>query len=186
MVFANDFHDEDTREDGNIFLDRLTVTDAAGRTVLRREFENLEAPVAPWGRCGEPRYNPSTGGRDHFILWGGYADCAFYIDVTVPSAGLYDVEIVAWSNGHYEQYGDDGYARLSVAADAYQPGDTWYRDMRVPGFGGESAPSSDNSVQWLARKIVADDRFAEATVTFWWPAIMGSEVAEPPEGEGGR
>jgi hypothetical protein len=56
--------------------------------------------------------------------------------------------------------------------------------MRTPGFGDEIAPSSDNSVQWLARRIVADERFAEATVKFWWPAIMGSEVAEPPGDEG--
>ena len=46
------------------------------------------------------------------------------------------------------------------------------------------ASNSDNSVQWLAKKIVADERFAEAAVKFWWPAIMGSEVAEPPEDEG--
>ena len=56
--------------------------------------------------------------------------------------------------------------------------------MRSPGFAGEMAPDPDNSVQWLARRIVADERFAEATVKFWWPAIMGSEVAEPPEDEG--
>ena len=43
------------------------------------------------------------------------------------------------------------------------------------------APNSENSVQWLARKIVADDRFAEAEVEFWWPAIMGNEVAETPK-----
>ena len=176
VIFANDFWDERTREDGQLFLDRLTVTDADGRPILRREFEDLETPVAHWGNCGEPR-------RDHFLLWGGYTECAFYIDVSVPGTGLHDVEVVAWSNGRYEQYGEGGYARLSVAAHAYQPGDTWYRDMRVPGFGGVMAPDSDNSVQWVARKIVADDRFAEATVKFWWPAIMGSEVAEPPEDE---
>ena len=55
--------------------------------------------------------------------------------------------------------------------------------MRPPGFAGEIAPDSDNSVQWLAKRIVADERFAEATVKFWWPAILGSEVAEPPEDE---
>ena len=63
----------------------------------------------------------------------------------------------------------------------YRPGDTWYRDMREPGFNGWIAPDADDSVQWLAEQIVADDRFAEATVKFWWPAIMGVEVAEPPE-----
>ena len=56
--------------------------------------------------------------------------------------------------------------------------------MRAPGFAGAVAPSSDNSVQWLATRIVADERFAEAAVKFWWPALMGSEVAEPPEVEG--
>ena len=183
VVFANDFYDEDTREDGKIFLDRLTVIDTDGRRVLHREFEDLEAPVAHWGRCGERHYNSSTGRHDHFLLWGGYVDCAFYIDVTVPAAGVHDVEVVAWSNGRYAQFGDDGYARLAVAANAYRQGDTWYRDMRSPGFAGIPASSSDNSVQWLAKRIVADDRFAEATVGFWWSPIMGSEVAEPPEDE---
>ena len=56
--------------------------------------------------------------------------------------------------------------------------------MRAPSFAGELAPNPDNSVQWLAKRIVADKRFAESTVKFWWPAIMGSEVAEPPEDEG--
>ena len=63
----------------------------------------------------------------------------------------------------------------------YQYGDTWYRDMREPGFDGEVAPDPENSLQWLAGRIVADDRFAESTVKFWWPAILGVEVAEPPD-----
>ena len=117
------------------------------------------------------------------MLWTGYVGCAFYIDVRVPIAGVHDIEIVAWSNGRFEQFGGDGYARLVVAVNAYRQGDTWYRDMRVPGFAGTLAPNSDSSVQWLARKIVADPRFAEAAVKFWWPALMGSEVAEPPEDE---
>ena len=114
-------------------------------------------------------------------MWSGGVKCAFYVDVTIPTDSIYNVEIVGWSIGQHEQYGEDGYAKLSVEANAYQVGDTWYHDMRVPGFGGALAPNPDNSVQWLARKIVADERFAEATVKFWWPAIMGSEVAAPPE-----
>ena len=65
----------------------------------------------------------------------------------------------------------------------YQEGDTWYRDMRNPGFGGQLAPNPDNTLHWLARRIVADERFAEAAVKFWWPPIMGAEVAEAPEDE---
>ena len=94
----------------------------------------------------------------------------------------YDVEVVAWSNGWDERYyGEDGFAALSVVANAYEEGDTWYRDMRTPGFADAEAPHPDNSVQWLAQQIVSDPRFAEATVQFWWPAIMGSEIAEFPE-----
>ena len=83
-----------------------------------------------------------------------------------------------------KRYGDDGYARLAVIANPYEDGDTWYRDMRVPGFSAEQAPDGQDSLQWLAQQIVDDRRFAEATVKFWWPAIMGSEVAEPPAEEG--
>ena len=68
-----------------------------------------------------------------------------------------------------------------LGAALYKEGDTWYRDMRSPGFDGESAPNPDNSLQWLAERLVADERFGEATVKFWWPAIMGGEVAVPPE-----
>ena len=63
----------------------------------------------------------------------------------------------------------------------YQEGDTWFRDMREPGFGDAVAPSADNSVQWLASQIANDPRFAEATVKFWWQPIMGTEIADPPE-----
>ena len=43
--------------------------------------------------------------------------------------------------------------------------DTWYRDMREPGFAGDEAPcrTPTQSLPWLADRIVADDpRFAEA------------------------
>ena len=63
----------------------------------------------------------------------------------------------------------------------YQEGDTWYRDMREPGFGDASAPSADNSLEWLAGRIGSDPRFAEAAVRFWWPPILGVELARPPE-----
>ncbi len=99
--------------------------------------------------------------------------------------------------GTYQNYGEkfyrDEYGGLDSLAGLYKypedgsntpyrKGDTWYRDMREPGFGGEPAPNADNSLQWLAQKIVADERFAEAAVKFWWPAITGREVASPPEG----
>ena len=98
--------------------------------------------------------------------------------------------------GTYQNYGDNGLFRdRNGGRDAlpnlyrapkdgtvspYQRGDTWFRDMRTPGFGGRTAPSSDNSLHWLADQIVADERFAKAAVRFWWPATMGVELVEPP------
>ena len=98
--------------------------------------------------------------------------------------------------GTYQNYGDMGlYRDRNGGRDAlpnlyrapkdgtvspYQRGDTWFRDMRVPGFNSQIAPSADNSLQWLADQMVADERFAKAAVHFWWPAIMGVELVEPP------
>ena len=177
VMFTNPWSNRETEEGGVVWLDRLTVVDAKGDVLVSREFEDLEVPVVHWGTCGES-YD------DHLVLWWGERQCAIFIDVEVPSDGFYDVEVVAWSNGYYEQYGNDGFARLSVSTSAYQVGDTWFRDMRTPGFNGELAPNPDNSVQWLARQIATDPRFAEATVKFWWPALMGSEVTRPPEDAG--
>ena len=184
VVFSNDFYDADTGDDGTIYLDRLEVRDADGHVLVSHEFEELGPPIAPWGSCGNTQYNPATEREDHLKMWNGGIQCAFYIDVEVPSDGIYDVEAVAWAD-RYEQYGNgqDDFAELSVVIDdyVYHEGDTWYRDMRIPGFAGQEALHADSSLQWLAGHIVADERFAEATVRFWWPAIMGSEVAEPPE-----
>ena len=99
--------------------------------------------------------------------------------------------------GAFQNYGDEGlYRHQWDGLDSlpslykypndgthslYRNGDTWYRDMRQPGFGDEIAPDAANSAQWLAQRIVADDRFAEAAVKFWWPAMMGVEVLDPPE-----
>ena len=165
-----------------VHLDRIRVTDTEGVVVASQEFEDLTPPVAPWGACGEAQRNSSAGGEAYLYMWSGWLPCSISIDVEVPSDGAYNVEIVTWSNDRHER--DDVFAVLAVDVNPYREGDTWYRDMRAPGFADERAPNPDNSVQWLARRIVADKRFAEATVKFWWPAIMGSEVAEPPEDEG--
>ena len=177
----------DAHRRGHVYLDRLNMLDDRGRRVSSLEFEDLDPPLPPgedWeAHCADKPYNPSTGREDYLRLnWGG-RECALRISVDVPTAGVYTAEIVAWSTGRDERYDHDGYARLGVSANGYEEGDTWYRDMRVPGIGGEEAPEGRDSLQWLAQKIAADPRFAEATVKFWWPAIMGSEVAEPPAEE---
>ena len=101
--------------------------------------------------------------------------------------------------GAYQNYGEEGMYRdawggMDSLAELYKDpedgsespyreGDTWYRDMREPGFDGVLAPHADNSMQWLAERIAADPRFAQAAVKFWWPAVLGVEVTPPPEDE---
>jgi len=77
----------------------------------------------------------------------------------------------------------DSYKYPEDGETLYQEGDTWYRDMRTAGFDGSDAPNSENSLQWLAQQIVADDRFATSSVKFWWPAIYGTQALLAPEVE---
>ena len=99
--------------------------------------------------------------------------------------------------GAFQNYGENGAYREAWggldsldglykegAGSPYVEGDTWYRDMRAPGFDGTAVPDAANSLQWLARRIAEDERFAEGTVKFWWPAVLGVPVAEPPEDQG--
>ena len=187
VFFPNDFWREESRTTGTVFLDRLRLADWNGRVVTSLEFEDVPPPPPPGeGECGRARRNPATGRTDHYVYgWGGEHRCALFVDVEAPAEGGYVVEVVAWADryDHRVHYAGDAYSEISVEVGGYRTGDTWYRDMRAPGFNGEPAQNADNSVQWLATQIVADERFAEATVKFWWPAIMGSEVAEPPEDE---
>ena len=152
------------------FADHLTIRDAGGSFVKHQGLGNPE--------CGRWR---REGGLRFFEM---HFPCSITIPLDVPADGDYRVEVQTWI---FVRNDEARGLPVELAMDVggyYREGDTWYRDMRVPGFGDEVAPSSDNSVQWLAERIVADERFAEATVKFWWPAIMGSEVAEPPEDEG--
>jgi hypothetical protein len=87
---------------------------------------------------------------------------------------------------------DDGHPESTVNAgllwsegfysndNQYQNGDTWYRDMRSPGFNGKSHTSGEDSIQWLGQQIANDPRFAKATVKFWWPAVFGAEALQAP------
>ena len=154
---------------GSIKLDRLVLKDDSGTVVFEREFEDPDAGIE-CEVCAAVGHNPETGEADHRQVQG-----EFMMPLDVTAAGEYDIEIVAWAEGAGR--------RLRIGVTAYRVGDRWYRDMREPGFGDEvvAAEYRDNSLRWLARRIVADDRFAEAAVKFWWPAIMGSKVAEQPE-----
>jgi len=97
--------------------------------------------------------------------------------------------------GAFQDYGEQGFYKSRYSGlDAldsvyvglrtgalYKSGDTWYRDMRAPGFNQSLVPASSNSLRWLAQEIVKDSRFASATVRFWWPAVIGSDLLAKPE-----
>ena len=179
--FTNVFYDRDTEETGIVHLDVFRILDERGRLIDAIEFESVAQTIVT-RNCGGVR-------EAHLSLWGGSdSGCTVWLAVEIDMPGDYVVEVVAWAD-HYPQY-EEGFAQIAVATGKYRKGDTWYRDMRDPGFDGEKALDPDASLQWLAKRVAADPRFAEATVKFWWPAIMGDEVAEPPaEGDadfGGR
>ena len=62
----------------------------------------------------------------------------------------------------------------------YTLGDTWYNDMRDPGFDGAQFYNQDSTIQSLALAISEDYRFSTGAVKFWWPALMGEEVVIAP------
>ncbi len=99
--------------------------------------------------------------------------------------------------GAFQNYGEKGFYRdqwggLDSLPDTYkwpeqdsgslyQYGDSWFRDMRDPGFKGETAPDNTRSLPWLASQMVMDPRFASAAIRFWWPAITGNESLTVPD-----
>ena len=127
---------------GKIALDRLTVRDVEGTLVHEVEFEDpeagIECPREEEFGCGGVSHNAETGEDDHWLLWGW-----FYLPLSVDVGGDYDIEIEAWTS--------EPSVRLRVAVTPYKVGDTWYGDMRSPGFGGDDAPAADDSLRWLAR-----------------------------------
>ena len=182
MVRIDPHFDPPRSEDSEIWwnmgIEHVVVRDGDGAVVSRVELETVADEL---DLCGshEPRYDDTAGMRNTFYeAWF----CRQRVPVEIPADGVYDIDLVVWAHRIDEDVTNQR-RMLDLSAGGYQEGDTWYRDMRVPGFAGRLTPHADNSVQWLARQIVADERFAEATVKFWWPAIMGSEVAEPPEDE---
>ena len=146
-------------------LGEVVVRTLNGDVVDRYQTRDAAADEA----CG-------TAFAEGYVLW----DCGemLVLPLDVPTDGDYSVEIEVWVREAGEKAAT---LQVWMPGPFYREGDTWYHDMRTPGFAGALPPNPDNSVQWLARQIVADDRFAEATVKFWWPAIMGSEIAEFPE-----
>jgi hypothetical protein len=103
--------------------------------------------------------------------------------------------------GTFQNYGNEGiyrdqYGGLDSLPDSYKSsrssegeseqslyaeGDTWFADMREPELDGQLASNPDNSLQWLGNEIANDPRFGAAAVSFWWPAVTGTDPLVAPE-----
>ncbi len=94
----------------------------------------------------------------------------------------------------YQNYSDQGFYKMDFddsldnfykypadqSISAYKKGDTWYRDMRPAGLLGQSIATTNEPLKQLVALIIKDQGFARATVKFWWPAVMNSEVLLSP------
>ena len=76
----------------------------------------------------------------------------------------------------YKAYGTDSldgtYRRNNVGVN------NWYHDVLPAGYRGENAPTSGDPLQWLAKRLVEDYRFAESVVKFWWLPVFGENVLD--------
>ena len=135
-------------------VDHVAVWDENGELVRHLELQEL---VGQPGLCADEE-QPD----DYYVPWM----CDQNIPLEIPVAGTYRVEIPLWFDHQHPEVTSQK-RLLDVSLGGYVQGDTWYRDMRPPGFRNLSSPSADNSLQWLAQQIVADERFAEAAVKFW-------------------
>ncbi|AUX23621.1 hypothetical protein SOCEGT47_041480 [Sorangium cellulosum] len=64
----------------------------------------------------------------------------------------------------------------------YKADSTWYEDMRPPGFGAESVPFSEfpRAIQWVAKRVADDPRFALAAVTTMYTGLTGKKPLTAP------
>ena len=161
-------------------IDHVAVRDADGDVVRRLDLKEVAGRQRHDGM--EPHELDLCGPEDQPDPYYASYFCSQIVRLDIPEDGIYDVEVVVWADSQHREVSTQRLL-LDLSLGGYVEGDVWYRDMRTPGFADAAAPDSDDSLQWLARRIVADPRFAEAAVKFWWPAIMGSEVAEFPEDE---
>ena len=158
--------------DGLLHIGKLVMFDAGGRHVFESDYpRSIFNATEACDFVGQ-------GATRHIVVEGG---CWTRFRLPLPGpvegvsvkAGEYRFELIAWRSGRMS-------LRAELSYRLYREGDTWFRDMRKPGFNGAIAPETTDSLEWLGRKIAEDRRFAAATVKFWWPAIMGREVARPP------
>ena len=101
------------------------------------------------------------------------------------------------------EYKSNSYYTRADNTPWYMAGDTWYQDGLLPGFEGKDMPGGygpfdQNNVgstngnggqerlQWLAKEVVEDPRFAKAAARFWFFGIFGREPLFEPQDATGK
>ena len=157
--------------DFNRDQDLDTIATIVVGDVSLRDHDTGERYEVDLGRAdSNVRFLEETGETVVYMRTNNYAR----VPIDVPADARYDIVAEVWA----EDTGETG--EFAVTAGLFREGDTWYRDMREPGFEGNVAPDADASLQWLAQRMAEDPRFAEGAVKFWWPTIMGSDITLPP------
>ena len=168
LSYSNDFYDDSTQSDRNAKFQSLKVDGPEGFT-LSIDFENQPDAMTISEGCSSINNGLLELGCNGVVT----------IPFRAPWAGEYKFVLRAAG-----QQAGNGPVKVQLDLDrerGFEIGDTWYRDMRKPGFMMDEAPAGLLSLQWLGQQIAEDDWFASAAVKFWWPAVMGSEVAQAPE-----
>ena len=148
--------------------------------VTLRDYDTGESYPVDLTRIGAGGFNGTNGGFEVEVDESGETvvrlegNVGRNIPVDIPADARYDVEVAAWREEPVRT------ASVQVAAVFYRGGDTWFRDMREPGFEGTVVPDAETGARWLAERMAEDPRFAEGAVKFWWPAVMGDEIALTP------
>ena len=170
---------DDGRRWSEVGIDHVVLRNEAGDEITRLEIEDLD--YIGNDNCGRDLLD-EDGNAYAYKLNGGRT-CSLVVNVDIPTQGTYTLEANVWVFAQSEAAEGEPAQFVMVPESFYRDGDTWYRDMRGPGFGTALAPQDESSIQWLAQQIIADQRFATSTVKFWWPAIIGNEVSELPTNE---
>ena len=79
--------------------------------------------------------------------------------------------------GLFMNYDERGYYRQHPDPDWFN--EQWRLTMGEPGIGGKTA-GANQRLPWLAAQLANDERFPDAAVRFWWPSVMGRNVAAAP------
>ena len=155
------FRHADDTEDEWLYFGKVMVFDANGRRVYEEDADSFVRLVRD---CFHYR-------KDKFVALR--RPCEFRVFPHLDG-GEHSFKLTAWAQTEGTQI------EAISEVNFWHHGDTWFRDMRKPGFDDVVAPETTDSLEWLGHRIAEDRRFAEATVKFWWPAVMGRDVARPP------